>query len=89
MTDNEYYAQAKSQDDVKVASLMGLRLFERGTGSTRSLEILLCILCQLSHKGSPTATQSVQMIDRSTYKIHHFGYAFFSWKPVRFALFCF
>ena len=36
MTDNEYYAQAKSQDDVKAASLMGLRLFERRTVSTRN-----------------------------------------------------
>ena len=89
MTDNEYYAQAKSQDDVKAASLMGLRLFERRTVSTRNLEILLWILYQLSYKGSPTATQSVQMIDRSTYRLHHLGYTFFSWKPVRFTLFCF
>ena len=89
MTNNEYYAQAKSQDDMKVASLMGLRLFGRRTVLIRNLEILLWILYQLSHKGSPTATQSVQMIDRSTYKIHRFGYTFFSWKPVRFTLFCF
>ena len=58
---------------MKVASLMGAKLFERKKVSTRNLESLLWILYHLSHKGSPTATQSVQIIDRSTYKIHHFG----------------
>ena len=58
------------------ASSMGARLFERRTVSTGNLEILLWILYQLSHKESPTATQSVQIIDRSTCRIHHFGTQF-------------